>query len=182
MIDVERRAELLARIGELDRELRRLERELETMDGAPLLAAGPFDLLLCRVDNELVGFVETEVERVVQAAELLPVADAPPWVLGLLNLRGTLLPIVSIEARVGRSQAEIASSDSYVIANVEGRRTGVLVQDTLGMRSVAGGSVQSPSHRGVMANFVVGLVPDDEGLVSILSVERLMSSVEITAE
>lgn len=182
MIDPERRTGLLARIAELERELRRLERELETMNGAPMLAAEPFDLLLCRVETGLVGFVETEVEQVVQAAELLPVADAPPWVLGLLNVRGTLLPVMSIEARVGRPQGEIAPSDSYVIANVEGRRTGVLVQDTLGMRSIAGGSVQSPSHRGVMANFVIGLVPDDEGLVSILSLERLMSSVEATSE
>lgn len=182
MSDTVRRAHLLARLGELERELHRLEVELETLDGAPLLAAGPFDLLLCRVGEELLGFVETDVERVVQAAALAPAVDAPPWVLGLLNLHGSLVPVVSIIGRAGLTQRNIEPSDSIVITNISARRLGLLVEETLGMRSVAGGTVQSPLHRGMFTNFVLGLVPDDEGIVSILSVERLMSSVEITPE
>lgn len=178
MTEGERRASLLARMGELERALRQVELELEALDGAPLLAAGPFDMLVCRIGVERVGFVETEVERVVPSAELAPAVDAPPWVLGLLNLHGTFLPVVSIMARAGRLQRELELTDSIIIANLNARRVGLLVDETLGMRSVTGGAVQSPLHRGIFTNFVLGLVPDDDGLISILSVERLMSSAE----
>lgn len=71
------------------------------------------------------------VERVVRAAATTPLPGAPPVVLGVLDIAGEVLPVLSLRRRFGLpARAEPAVSDHFVIAHT-GRRPVVLVVDEL---------------------------------------------------
>jgi purine-binding chemotaxis protein CheW len=67
------------------------------------------------------------IERVVRAVEVSPVADAPPGVLGVINLHGRIIPVLDIHPRFGLPSREIRLSDHFVIARADEREVAVLV-------------------------------------------------------
>jgi purine-binding chemotaxis protein CheW len=71
------------------------------------------------------------IERVVRAVEVSPIADAPPGVLGVINLHGRIIPVLDIRPRFGLPSREISLSDHFVIARAGEREVAVLVDSAV---------------------------------------------------
>jgi chemotaxis signal transduction protein len=99
-MDDQARREMMDRIEGLEHELADLRHTLAVELGHPDLAAKGFECLQCRVAGQTVGILEQSVDQVVMICELSPIPESPPWIAGLLNLRGTLVPVVDVRARI----------------------------------------------------------------------------------
>jgi purine-binding chemotaxis protein CheW len=71
------------------------------------------------------------IERVVRAVEVSPLADAPPGVLGVINLHGRIISVLDIRPRFGLPSREIRLSDHFVIARAADRQVAILVDATV---------------------------------------------------
>jgi len=58
-------------------------------------------LLLARVGDSTYAVPTAAVERILRMAALSPLPDAPPGIVGVLNLQGTVLPVVDPRPRLG---------------------------------------------------------------------------------
>lgn len=70
------------------------------------------------------------VERVVRAVEITPLPQAPEIVLGVINMQGRVVPVVSVRKRFGLAEREIELSDQFIIARTA-RRAVALVVDAV---------------------------------------------------
>lgn len=73
------------------------------------------------------GLEAEVIERVVRAVEVTPVADAPPGVLGVINLHGRAIMVLDIRPRFGLATRPIELSDHLVIGRAGDRDVAVLV-------------------------------------------------------
>ena len=106
--------------------------------------------------------------------------NTPPYVQGVLNLRGAIVPIVDLRIRLGMPQIEYESTTVIVVLQVEseaGTRTvGVVVDAVSDVCSVGSNEVQGTPDFGeeVDTRFMHGILPQGERLVIILDVDKLL--------
>ena len=67
------------------------------------------------------------VEEILQPVKVLQVPGAPRFVEGVVNLRGTMLPIIDVRKRLGVSPAGLNRRERLVVSRAGTRRVGLLV-------------------------------------------------------
>ncbi|MFN3513482.1 MAG: chemotaxis protein CheW [Phenylobacterium sp.] len=105
-----------------------------------------------------------------------PLPHTPSYVLGVINLRGAVMPVLDLRDRLGLGRTEASSRHVIVVVN-HGERTAGLLVDAVQETFVAEeASMQRPPELEAAgeANFVDSILPLDGRMLSRLVVERLM--------
>jgi len=101
--------------------------------------------------------------------------SVPSHVLGVINLRGTVVPVFDLRLRFRCAEAPIDRLTVIIVVSVFGRHVGLVVDDVSKVLSLEEGMLQpSPqlaSH--IDISFVSGLVRDADTLVTLLDIEKL---------
>ncbi|MBI5546310.1 MAG: purine-binding chemotaxis protein CheW [Deltaproteobacteria bacterium] len=164
-------------------EIRRLEERLSELRGRVVgiaereqLAPGDLPLLLFRVGGEQAAIAQRHVLEVVMMCKLTPLPEAPAWIPGVLNCRGQSVLVVDVLARLGRAARRPALSDLIVVCEVQGRRVGLIVQEILGVETVAAAAVQAPSQGLDQAPYLLGVLQSGTRTVLLVSVKALIAT------
>jgi chemotaxis signal transduction protein len=150
--------ELARRIESLEQELHQLRLQLSRRRRAALDANGEeLTAFSCLVGPFVVLLVHCEIERIVPAAQLLPLPEAPVWVPGLLDLRGDLLPVVDVFAKAQGRAREMEIDDRIVVVRAWTKRAGLLVQEVRGHASLAAHAIEPSPEDVPYAPYVLGV-------------------------
>jgi purine-binding chemotaxis protein CheW len=115
-----------------------------------------------------------------QAVTKIP--NSPPHVLGVLNLRGSIVPIVDLRKRFNLEQAEYTAVTVIIVLTVRseaGRRDfGVVVDGVSDVVDVEASAVRPTPDLGSRAatDHIRGLVPLNERMVVLLDIDRLIGA------
>ncbi|HEY8618125.1 chemotaxis protein CheW [Phenylobacterium sp.] len=109
--------------------------------------------------------------------------QAPPFVRGVINLRGAVLPIVDLGARLGLGAADPTARHVIIVAQVEKQIVGLLVDAVSDILTVSDDMIQpTPDVASEMVrNFVRGLLAIDGRMVSFISLDRVLPESELEA-
>lgn len=105
-----------------------------------------------------------------------PLPHAPPHVLGMINLRGAILPVVDLSARLGLGRSAPTGSSVVVVAQINDRQVGLVVEAVCDILTVEEGMLQDPPDTGSaeVRDFVQGVMSTDEGIVSVLVLDQVL--------
>jgi purine-binding chemotaxis protein CheW len=119
-------------IESLEQRLRALHRAVEP--DVPLPES--IEILHCVAGATHVGVPIENVERVVGIARLSPANDAQPWLRGLLDIRGEMIPVIDVGMRVGQPARVVELGDLIVICTLRGGRIGLWIAAVLGVTQI----------------------------------------------
>jgi chemotaxis signal transduction protein len=148
-----------------------------------VLAGLPVRLVTYTVRERWLGTHVDHVEEIVSEPRIHPMPDSPPHLVGLLALRGELLPVIDLGPAIGLEPTP--RPDVVVLLSVADRRFGLAVDDIGQIVDVAASDVHLTGEReagGVLAGFarrdraVLALVEPVEiltGLRSLMPQELL---------
>jgi len=104
--------------------------------------------------------------------------QAPEHVLGMMNLRGCVLPVVDFSLRLGLGVSDLHRESVVVVTEVGGRQIGLLVDAVCDILTAAQGTVQpAPEFPGGASTGVVsGVITNPDGIVTLLSLETVLNS------
>lgn len=133
------------------------------------------------LDGQMYGISVLKVQGVEKQLPLTPVPRAPLYSLGVANLRGSVIPIVDLRKKLELENLT-DSADSrqrggriLVLATQEGA-SGILVDRIRGIEGMPENQVDV-NHKGLLdPKYVHGTVQVDEGLITLLNIERIMSN------
>jgi purine-binding chemotaxis protein CheW len=74
-------------------------------------------LLAFEIDGYKFGLHLGTVQKVVQAVEIQPVPNLPEPVCGLINVHGTVMPVLNTRKRLGLTERQLELSDFFIIAS-----------------------------------------------------------------
>ena len=108
---------------------------------------------------------------------LLP--HSPAFLRGVVNLRGTVLPVIDLSARLGWGLAEPTQRHVIIVVQIASQLNGLIVDAVNDIVSIDGDSLQPPPELGADASnrFLEGLVPVEDRMVMILSLDRLAAEM-----
>ena len=120
------------------------------------------------------------VLQIVRPEGLLPVPKAPAFVEGVINLRGEVIPVVSLRSRMGLAPNTTAGSSRarVVVVKLGGRSCGLAVDEVREIVEIPDDGVQGdPTEaQGVRAEFIQGVAHRGENLFLILDLPRVLSA------
>jgi purine-binding chemotaxis protein CheW len=112
-----------------------------------------------------------------------PLPQSPTFVRGVINLRGTVLPIVDLAARLGFAAAEPSARHAIVVAQVGHQVVGLLVEGVSDIFTVTDDKIQpTPDVASEMAKkFVRGVIAMDGRMISLIALDSVLPSPELQA-
>jgi purine-binding chemotaxis protein CheW len=118
--------------------------------------------------------------------ETTPLPHAPSYVRGVINLRGVVLPVVDLKARLGRGITPANPKHVIIVIDAGSRTLGLLVDAVSDILTARASEIQPTPElaRDAQSDFVDGIVILDQRMVTLLSLEKLATSLagEATAE
>ena len=73
------------------------------------------------------------VQRVVQAVEIQPLPDVPDTVAGLINVQGSIVPVLNTRKRLGLPERSLALTDLFIIALADKREIALIADSVPGI-------------------------------------------------
>ncbi|RNC73322.1 MAG: purine-binding chemotaxis protein CheW [Desulfuromonadales bacterium] len=132
-------------------------------------------LLLFILDNQRYALNVSAVERTVRMVEITPLPKAPDIVLGVINVKGDIIPVLDIRGRFGLPCRGVRLSDHLIIARTA-QRTVALVAD--GVSDV----IERPNQEIVPPDTILngmehvgGVVKLEDGMVFIHDLDGFLS-------
>jgi len=134
----------------------------------------PQELVTCVLDDVEFGFDIHTVQEIVRLPKITPVPRAPHYVRGLANLRGNVLPVIDLCARLGMRTGDHNKNSRVVVADLGGIPTGLIVDSVREVLHVDGSAVEpAPSSvQGVENDFLRGVVKLDDGKRLVMLVDQ----------
>jgi purine-binding chemotaxis protein CheW len=125
----------------------------------------------------------TEVQQIVRRENVTEVPQAPPFVEGVMNLRGEVVPIIGMRARLGVAGEDSARKSRVIIVGVSGRLYGLHVDDVREIVDVEGESVATENMDVINtdAEFVRGIARVGDQLLIVLNLQQLLAGTTTRA-
>lgn len=105
------------------------------------------------------------------------IASAPEFIKGILNLRGTIVPIVDMRIKFNLGSALYDQFTVVIIVNISGHVIGIVVDRVSDVIKLAAESIKSAPDMGSeqKEEYVVGLGSLDQRMLILVDIEKLMS-------
>lgn len=99
--------------------------------------------LIFELSDTFYGIPTTAVQEVFLLPEVTPTAEACPGIIGIVNLRGEILPIVDLHYLLGQSFPPLQLSDSIVVVQWQEQQVGMIVQQVCEVQTIELGDIQT---------------------------------------
>ena len=105
-----------------------------------------------------------------------PLPHSPDYVRGVINLRGAVLPVVDLAARLGLRTTEPSARHVIIVSRIGDQLVGLLVDAVSDILTVTDDTMQPTPDVAYDAEgaFVKGLLPIDGRMISLVSLERML--------
>jgi purine-binding chemotaxis protein CheW len=139
------------------------------------------EYLTFRLDQEEYGIDILKVQEIRGYEPPTRIADAPNFIKGVVNLRGTIVPIVDMRLKFNCSKAEYDSFTVVIILNLRTRIVGIVVDSVSDVMELPADSLKAaPDVDSVIgSDAVLGLGSVGERMLILLDIEKLMSGVDM---
>ena len=133
-----------------------------------------------RLGEEEYGVDIMTVQEIILLGCITQVPEVPDHVLGVINLRGNVIPILNLRRRFGMPDQEPEDETRIVVMNLNGRTVGVVVDGVSEVLRLSLDDISPPpqSLSGVGKEYINGLARNGERLLILLNMARLLGGGE----
>ncbi|MDB4949251.1 MAG: putative chemotaxis protein CheW [Gemmatimonadetes bacterium] len=137
-------------------------------------------LVTFRVGGEEFGLDVFAVHEILRHTEVTAVPKAPPFVEGVLDVRGALVPVVDLRKRFEVADTSLGDETRIVLVEFQGERLGLIVDSVTEVLRVPETAIlPAPKYvKGLAAEFIRGIVRLEGRLIVLVDMDRILSSDE----
>jgi purine-binding chemotaxis protein CheW len=109
------------------------------------------------------------------------IPDAPDFIKGVINLRGTIVPVVDLRLKFKLGEASYNTLTVMVILNIGSRVVGMVVDSVSDVVALEPSQIQPPPEFGAAldTHYLAGLATQSERMLILLDIEKLLGSAEL---
>ncbi|MDF1564377.1 MAG: chemotaxis protein CheW [Deltaproteobacteria bacterium] len=141
-----------------------------------------FEALVFQLGEELAAFPLAAVQEVVPIATTVELPESPAWVVGVMDVRGELVPVLDVWSRIHQRERALELSDQVIVCESGTRRVGLLVQDVHQVQTIVPERLIADPGSVEAAAYLLGAYPAAEGSLLVLDVDRLVQRSDLPEE
>jgi len=149
------------------------------MSSTPAPSTGEF--LTFTLGEEHYGVDILKVQEIRGYDAVTRVPDAPEYIKGVINLRGTIVPVIDLRLKLRLKEARYDSFTVMIVLNVEDRVVGIVVDGVSDVVPLAAEQIRPTPEFGaaVDTRFISGIGTLDERMLILLDIESLLDSADL---
>jgi purine-binding chemotaxis protein CheW len=111
-----------------------------------------------------------------------PIPHAPTDVIGVMNLRGTVIPIIDLANKLGMRSTEPTQRSAIVVAEVHGMAMGLVVDRVSDILTIPASFLQPVPELSISSGmrYADGIIAQPDGMICFLNLERMFEKSETT--
>ena len=139
------------------------------------------EYLTFKLGSEEYGIEILKVQEIRGYDAVTKIANTPEFIKGVINLRGTIIPIVDLRLRFNLGKVEYNEFTVVIILNLSGRIMGIVVDGVSDVIALQAGQIRPVPDlvATIDTKYLVGLGTVEERMLILVDIERLMTSQEM---
>jgi purine-binding chemotaxis protein CheW len=145
------------------------------------LTAAIIQLVSFELDKEEYGVDVLAVREIIRLPDITKMPNTPDYVEGIINLRGTVVPIISLRKRFNLMDNEASRSSRILVMETSGGLNGFIVDAVAEVIRISSSEIQAPpaiTLGNAAQECITGIVNHVERLLVVLDLNRLFSEEE----
>jgi purine-binding chemotaxis protein CheW len=128
-----------------------------------------------RLDNEDYAIAITKIQEIILMKPITRIPQVPDYIEGLINLRGSVIPIVNLRKRFGLASHDVDDETRTIVVNIRDKTVGCVVDAVTKVMRINRDQIQPPplSVLSTAHQFISGLAQLEDRLLIILDIEKL---------
>jgi purine-binding chemotaxis protein CheW len=137
--------------------------------------------LTFQLGEELYGVDILRVQEIKGYTTVTKIPNTPSYIKGVMNLRGTIVPIVELRATFGMETIDYTILTVIVVVVVRDRIMGLVVDSVSDVLNISKKDIQAPPEFGtkVDVSFLNGIAKWGDKLVALLNIDQLLTESEM---
>jgi purine-binding chemotaxis protein CheW len=128
-------------------------------------------------DGELFGIPICDVVQIVGMQEITPLPDFPDYARGVINLRGSIIPVIDMRIRLKRPEASYSESTCIIVTSVQGTYLGFIVDTVDEVADIKSDKITPPPKvsKEITNRYLTGIGQIGKKVVLMLDVSKILS-------
>lgn len=150
-------------------------------DTRTLAASTGGEYLSFTLGNEHYGVDILKVQEIRGYDSVTRVPDAPDYIKGVINLRGTIVPVIDLRLKLRLDEARYDAFTVMIVLNVEERVVGIVVDSVSDVIPLTGEQIRPTPEFGaaVDTRVISGIGTHDDRMLILLDIETLLDIADI---
>jgi purine-binding chemotaxis protein CheW len=150
--------------------------------GSGLAAANSLQLIAFSIGEQTYGVEITTVREIRAWNGATPLPNTRDFVRGVINLRGTIVPIFDLRARFGEGQTSPTKNHVVVVMSVGDKWVGILVDAVSDILTVSKDDIHDvPEGNSIDTELLNGIVTHDSRMVGLIDLQAVVSGAKVDA-
>lgn len=144
-------------------------------EATPTQDVQTLQFLTFTLGSEEYGVDIMSVREIKAWSDVTRLPNSPKYMLGVMNLRGIIIPIFDLRARFGGETTQPHAKNVIIVVALEKRLTGILVDTVSDIVDTTPGEIKPPpsADLSIDERYVHGLISLDERMIVLLDIEHL---------
>jgi purine-binding chemotaxis protein CheW len=149
---------------------------LATLTGTHASEVGTKQVVGFRLHQEEYGIEITKIQEIILLGEITRIPQVPDYIEGLINLRGSVIPIIDLRKRFNLKATPYTDETRIVVANIKDKTIGVIVDAVTQVIRISQEEIDPapPTVATVGSEHISGLAKLDDRLLILLDIEQLL--------
>lgn len=123
------------------------------------------------LENELIGIPLKKVIEITKIRDIVPVPFSKPYIKGVINIRGEIIPVVSLKEKL--LLQETKEANRIIIMETPLEKVSILVDDIYGVIKVKENDLEPNPMRGRYSIFVKNVAQVEDKLLIVIDIDKL---------
>ena len=131
--------------------------------------------------QEEYGIEILKVHEIIGMMPITRVPRTPDFILGVINLRGKVIPIVDLRLKFSMAAKDADEETCIIVVRVNGVQMGILVDKVSEVRDIASGDIEDAPSFGadVQTDYIMGIGKSEGKVKLLLDIDKVLSSQEV---
>ncbi len=129
------------------------------------------------IDGQLFAIPSSEVVEIIRMQPITFVPKLPPFIIGVINLRGKIVPLVDVRLKFNKEKREYDDHTSIIVAEVSELSVGLIVDSVNDVTNIAKNQISETPRlaKDSVNNFVKGIATLNDNAIMLLDIERILT-------
>jgi purine-binding chemotaxis protein CheW len=139
-------------------------------------------LVTFTLDNVEFGLDIDRVQEITHRTDVTPVPGSPSFILGVINLRGLIIPVIDSRIRFHLAPQETTTKTRIIVMRLASGPTGLQVDSVAEVVRLEDHTIREtpPLVAGIRAEYLAGMVTVGNRLITLIHLEKLLDSSELS--
>jgi purine-binding chemotaxis protein CheW len=139
------------------------------------------------LDNEEYGLEILKVREIIGYMDITSVPRTPEHVLGVINLRGQVIPVIDLRLKFGLEKVDVTSQTCIIVveSEIQGNRTsiGIVVDQVEEVLNIRANDIEDTLQFGASVNtdFILGMGKFEDSVKILLDIDKVLADTNLDA-